>query len=266
MKITAQQLEKLYERYNRREYVNPDPLQFLYAYPNVRDREIVGLVASGLAYGRVKQILKSVHIVLERMEQPAEFVRRKSLKEIRRTYNDFKHRFTTGEEIANMLFGIKMMIDTFGSLEAGFLAGYDEGEETTCQATREFSRRLMSPSDGRRTSLLPLPTGKGAFKRMNLYLRWMVRNDAVDPGGWNGVSPGKLVIPLDTHMYRIGIDAGFTHRKSADMQTALEITSALKQFSPEDAVKYDFALTRPGIRKGIDFKIENQNEKECECP
>jgi len=254
IKITAKQLEKLYKRYNRREFVNPDPLQFLYTYSDVRDREIVGIIASGLAYGRVTQILKSVDLVLNRMEQPTEFIKKKSLQEMMRTFKDFKHRFTTGEELAMMLFGIKKMIDAFGSLEKGFLASYREEDKTTYEAGREFSRKLLSLGGVRRNSLLPQPDGKGAFKRLNLFLRWMVRCDEVDPGGWDRVSRSKLIIPLDTHMYRFGVGAGFTHRKSADMQAALEITAAFRSVSPEDATKYDLALTRLGIRKGIDTK------------
>jgi len=84
---------------------------------------------------------------------------------------------------------------------------------------------------------------------LNLYLRWMVRRDNVDPGGWIGVSSSKLIIPLDTHMYRISLKLGFTERKQADIRTAMEITSALKKFDRDDPVKYDFALTRLGMNK-----------------
>jgi uncharacterized protein (TIGR02757 family) len=251
-KITAEQLETLYARYNRREYVSPDPLQFLYNYSDVRDREIVGLIASGLAYGRVRQILKSVDVVLKRMEKPAEFLRGSSRLEMERTFADFKHRFTTGEELTRMLIGMKQAIENFGSLEACFLEGYDEGQETICPAAREFVRKIASPFAGERNSLLPNPEGTCAFKRLNLYLRWMVRKDAVDPGGWDGISKSKLVVPLDTHMHRIGSQMGLTKRKAADHRTAREITAGFRRFSPYDAVKYDFALTRFGIRDDFD--------------
>jgi len=160
--------ERLYDRYNRREFVHPDPLEFLYGYPDLRDREIVGLVASGLAYGRVGQIIKSVGKALDRMGRPYEFVRR--------------------------------------------------GSES------------------------------GACKRLNLYFRWMVRCDRVDPGGWEGVEASKLVVPLDTHMHRISRRMGLTRRNQADRKTALEVTEGFRRLAPEDAVKYDFSLTRMGMR------------------
>jgi uncharacterized protein (TIGR02757 family) len=246
--LCADKLEAVYDRYNRREYVSPDPLQFLYSYKDVADREVVGLIASGLAYGRVAQILKSVEKVLGRMDRPAEFVRQRSEKEMRQLFKDFKHRFTTGEEMVRMLMGAKGALERFGSLEACFLDGDDPKEETLDRSAREFVRRLMEPFAEKRNSLLPVPHGKGAFKRIHLYLRWMIRNDAVDPGGWDKISPCRLIVPLDTHMHRMGLSLGFTRRNQADIRTACEITAGFRRFSPDDAVKYDFALTRMGIR------------------
>ncbi|MBW2545477.1 MAG: TIGR02757 family protein, partial [Deltaproteobacteria bacterium] len=96
---------------------------------------------------------------------------------------------------------------------------------------------------------VPLPAKGSACKRLNLFLRWMVRRDDVDPGGWDDIPPSKLVIPLDTHMHRICLAFGFTKRKQADMKTALEITDSFRAIVPDDPVRYDFALTRLGIRK-----------------
>ncbi|MCP4693017.1 MAG: DUF2400 domain-containing protein, partial [Desulfobacterales bacterium] len=100
--------------------------------------------------------------------------------------------------------------------------------------------------------LVALPEKGSACKRMNLFLRWMVREDAVDPGGWEGVPASSLIIPLDTHMHRIGLGLNFTKRKQANMRTALEITEAFKALYPDDPVKFDFALTRLGIRDDLD--------------
>jgi len=102
-------------------------------------------------------------------------------------------------------------------------------------------------------SLLPCPEKGSACKRYHLYLRWMVRKDAVDPGGWDGISASKLIVPLDVHMHRICMGLGLTSRAQADLKTALEVTQRFRAIVPEDPVRYDFALTRTGIRNDLDL-------------
>lgn len=255
MLVREKILDELYARYNRREFVHPDPLEFLYDYKDVRDREIVGLVASSLAYGRVAQILKSVSFVFERMPSPSIFLRHASRKSLLKTFKGFKHRFTTEEEIAMMFFGIKRVIERHGSLHACFTAcmNDDDDDDTILPALSAFVKEFITESDRQRNSLLPLPARGSACKRLHLFLRWMVRKDNVDPGGWDNVPKSKLVVPLDTHMYRICLALGLTQRKRADMRTALEITTAFRTITPDDPVKYDFALTRLGIRNDTDM-------------
>jgi uncharacterized protein (TIGR02757 family) len=248
--IEKNMLDKLYEKYNHREYVHPDPLEFLYEYPEIRDREIVGLIASGLAYGRVSQILRSVRKVLERMPGPAEFVANGNKEEFEQVFRDFKHRFTTGADLAGLLAGIKHALEEYGSLNRCFLAGLKEDDKTAYEAGLIFSNRL---SKGKRNSLLPSAGGKSACKRLHLFLRWMVRKDAVDPGGWEGISGRKLIVPLDTHMHSMSVRLGLTRRRQADGRTAREITEAFRKIVPEDTAKYDFSLTRPGIRREKDI-------------
>ena len=246
-------LEHLYEKYNRREFVHPDPLEFLYDYNDLRDREIVGLIASSLAYGRVFQILKSVSNVLEKMTpSPSRFIEESSMESLVLAFRDFKHRFTTGYELAEMLFGIKRVLSKYGSLHACFRNAYERDSETVTPALARFTEELNTGFCGS-NSLLPLPEKGSACKRFNLFLRWMVRRDDVDPGGWDDISPSKLVVPLDTHLHRICLALGFTNRKQADMKTAMEITDAFRKIAPHDPVRYDFALTRLGIRKDTDI-------------
>jgi len=255
-KGVAERLDELYARYNWREFVHPDPLEFLYDYKDVRDREIAGIVASSLAYGRVAQILKSVSSVFERMPSPSIFLRHASRKSLRKTFKGFKHRFTTAEDIAMMLFGIKRVIERHGSLHACFTACLNNDDDTILPALSGFVKELAVESDGRCNSLLPLPTRGSAYKRLNLFLRWMVRKDEVDPGGWDNVPASKLIVPLDTHMHRICRALKLTQRKQADMRTAVEITTAFRTITPDDPVKYDFALTRLGIRDDTDYNLE----------
>ena len=245
-------LDDLYRTYNRRRYVHPDPLEFLYAYPALEDREIVALAAASLAYGRVAQILNSVARVLDPMAPgPRTFLASASLDDLRRTYGGFVHRFATGDHVAALLFGAKNLVARYGSLYEGFLRGLDPGAETVLDALAHFALRLTENLDPGPGHLLPMPNKGSAVKRLNLFLRWMVRKDAVDPGGWGGVDPRLLIVPLDTHMHRIGQRFGFTRRRQADMRTAMEITAGFRGLAPEDPVRYDFSLTRLGIRNDL---------------
>ena len=246
-------LEALYGKYNRRELVHPDPLEVLYGYDDPLDREIVGLVASSLAYGRVAQILKSVAVVLDRMPSPAAFLRRASRRRLRSTFADFKHRFTTGVDLAGMLYGAKCVIERYGSLEACFLSALEPEHCTVLPALSVLFWEMSAGSGCSPRFLLPSPVDGSACKRANLFLRWMVRRDDVDPGGWRSVPASLLVVPLDTHMHRIGLALGLTKRKQADLRTAAEMTAAFRTIAPEDPVRYDFALTRLGIRTDTDL-------------
>jgi len=242
-------MERLYRRFSRRNYVHPDPLEFLYRYPDERDRETVGLIASSLAYGRVTGILKSVEDVLSRIPgNPGNFIPGASDRSLDSAFTGFRHRFTAGTDMAMFAKGIKRAIGRHGSLNACFLACLKPADLTVAPALRLFVEQL----GGEISSLLPLPDRGSACKRLNLYLRWMIRKDRVDPGGWRGISPSKLIVPLDTHMARIGRSLGFTRRNSPDMAMAMEITNSLRAFDPDDPVKYDFALTRFGINPAFD--------------
>ena len=248
--IGKAQLDQLYALYNSRKWVHPDPLEYLYYYADLKDREVVGLIASSLAYGRVSQILKSVSTVLNKMgPSPYRLLDTATPASLRKTFGDFKHRFTSGEELVMMLMGAKRIRKRYGSLYACFLSGSNREDETIMPGLSFMVRELRAPFNGRSNSLVPVPERGSACKRLNLFLRWMVREDGVDPGGWRKVSPTKLIVPLDTHMHRICRLLKLTSRKQADMRTAIEVTRAFRKIEPEDPVRYDFALTRLGIRK-----------------
>lgn len=249
MKFNKEKLEKIYLEYNKRELVSPDPLQFLYCFSEPEDREIVALIASGLAYGRVAQILKSIQKVLVIMgESPAAFIRETPEFEMRQCFEGFKHRFTTDEDLARFLAGAKQAIKNYGSLEECFRACCAQEDATVAPALTAFATHLCAKFDNGMSYLFPSPAKGSACKRPMLFLRWMIRSDDVDPGGWDHVTPEKLIIPLDTHMHQFALKAGFTKRKNANLATAIEITDKFRRFCPEDPVKYDFAITRFGIR------------------
>ncbi|MCE5242398.1 MAG: TIGR02757 family protein [Syntrophobacteraceae bacterium] len=247
------ELERLYARYNRREFIHPDPLEFVYHYRESPDREIAGIVAALLAYGRVRQILKSVSFILERMgPSPRQFLMDSSKNSLLKAFKDFKHRFTTGEEVSALLVGLKRILKRHGSLEACFLQGMKSEDSSVLAALGEFSRELGAGANPAGSMFLPTPERGSACKRWNLFLRWMVRSDEVDPGVWKSIPSSSLIVPLDTHMHRIALGMKLTSRKQADMRTALEITSAFRKIVPDDPVRYDFSLTRLGIRDGLD--------------
>jgi len=247
-----EKLDAIYERYNLKKYVDPDPLLFLYEYSDLRDREIAGIVAACLAYGRVEMIMKIVGQVLEKMGQsPFEYLSDTRDEKIDAGFRGFKYRFATDIHLSNLLKGIRQVIIEFGSLENCFSAGGGGNDETVLTGLCQLYQGLNQV--GQTGHLLADPNKTSACKRSHLFLRWMVRKDAVDPGGWTRVSPEQLIIPLDTHMYKIGTTLGFTRRKSPDKICALEITAGFRGILQSDPVKYDFSLTRFGIRRNLDM-------------
>lgn len=255
MRIDRSRFDALYRTYNSRKWVHPDPLEFLYHYPEIRDREIVGLVASSLAYGRVEQVLKSVSAVLDKMgSSPFRFVDSGGEHLFRKTFSGFKHRFTTGEDLAELFLGIRCVLGRYGSIRECFLTGMGDDQETVLPALEFVVGELSRESRKGTNTLLPSPAKGSACKRLHLYLRWMVREDRVDPGGWSAVSPHQLLVPLDTHMHRIAVRLGLTKRRQANLKTALEVTGAFRKISREDPVRYDFSLTRLGIRKDLELE------------
>jgi uncharacterized protein (TIGR02757 family) len=185
---------------------------------------------------------------------PFSFIINSSRKSIYAEFSDFKHRFTDGKSLSSLLIGAKGVIEHYGSLYNCFLQGLKDEDNSVIPALGSFVEKLEMEGNFGFKGLLPHPGRGGACKRLNLFLRWMVRRDEVDPGGWEMVPKSKLVVPLDTHMYRISLIFGFTKRKNPDLATAIEITSSFRKINPNDPVKYDFSLTRTGIRKDSAIK------------
>jgi len=242
-------LEAMYLRYNRVDLIHPDPLEFVYRYTAAADREIAGLVAACLAYGRVAQILAGVDRILKPMgPSPSLFLRTARRDDVVAMAQGFKHRWTTGADVAGLLLGVKGTVAEFGSLEAAFRSVFRPDHQNVLPALCEWVGLLMRANGGQPIKLLASPADGSACKRLLLFLRWMVRKDDVDPGVWSGIPPSKLLVPMDTHMHRISLALKLTRRKQADLRTALEVTHAFRQIAPEDPVRYDFALTRAGMR------------------
>jgi uncharacterized protein (TIGR02757 family) len=209
-------------------------------------------VASTLAFGSVDLILRACRQALEPLgSSPRESLLAMSESDIAEAWSGFQYRYCFPKDLMGLMRAARRAILEAGSLEAFFAAG-DAGGETVVGAAGSFAHRLKELSQGAggrlRDNLLPEPAKGSACKRLFLYLRWMVRHDAVDPGGWTSVSPGRLVVPMDTHMARTCSGRlGFLPSPRADLKAALAVTACFRLYSPDDPVKYDFALTRPGI-------------------
>lgn len=245
MSELKQYLERLYTKWNKRKFISPDPLEFLYDYADPADQEVVGFLAAVFAYGRVENILKGVKKVLMPLGQsPAGILKKGSWDVLFRGVPSFKYRFYSERDILSLLRGLQGVLNKFGSLkncfssEEGFeRKNYSFGLDKLTQCLKKEGGSLHSHM---------LPSGQSSRKRLYLFLRWMIRRDEVDPGLWD-FDPAFLLYPVDVHMLKIGRALGFTSRKTGSCKTALEITEGFCNLCPDDPLRYDFALTREGI-------------------
>ncbi len=264
-------LEKLYAKYNRSEFIPPDPLQFLYKYSNPADKEIVGFISAVLAYGRVEQIEKSLTDLFSRIgPSPYAFVRDFGEAE-RERLSTFKHRFTTSQDISDLLQVLRDVFEDNGCIENYFLLGYSKTDRNIISALSKFSKSLVTIHANRHSGqisrglkyLLADPSAKSACKRLNLFLRWMVRKDDVDLGLWSSIDKAKLIVPVDVHMGRLCRIIGLHNRKNISLSTAVQITEGFAKIEPADPAKYDFALSRIGILEDCNGKPRPECE-DCE--
>lgn len=265
-------LDRLYESFNHPESAL-DPIQIVRRYPRVDDREIVAFVAAGLAFGRVASVMASVEAVCEVLgETPARFIRTFDPERDGRDLRPIVHRWTRGEDLIGLLVILQQLVARHDSLEAAFALHLDPQARDVEPALERFSSESRSvdlrPAYGRRKKnpgahyFFSRPSTGSACKRLNLFLRWMVRRDGVDPGGWTRVPPRQLVVPLDTHTIRAGKCLGFTKRASPGWKMAAEITDALRQFDRDDPVRYDFSLCHLSMMGACGYRTK-QGDSQC---
>jgi uncharacterized protein (TIGR02757 family) len=235
-------LDDCYGTYSRRAYALRDPVSFTYEYGDAGDGEVAGLVAASLAYGRLTQIMRSVRNALSRLgPSPRRFILGSASGDLRAACHGFVHRTADADSLEGLLRGVREVLEAHGSLRACFLAHDRPAEPTILPGLAGLAAELSA--GGRSPSaLLADPRRGSACKRWNLFLRWMVRHDEVDPGLWSGVSPARLIVPLDAHMWRVCRELGLTRRATCNMRAALEVTAAFRELCPGDPVRYDFSL------------------------
>jgi uncharacterized protein (TIGR02757 family) len=243
--------------------IEPDPLQLVLRYDEPLDQEVAGLIAAAFAYGRADIIVANIGVVLSRMKpSPFRYLRTFDRKEAAKHFAGFAHRFHKTPELVELLQCIANVICEHGSIGALFEKCYDvDAPDIAPSLSRFVTVTLGSDPDVTLRYLLTNPEDGSACKRMNLYLRWMVRRTPPDLGLWTFVDPAKLVIPLDTHVHRIATFLGLSERKSGDWKAARALTDNLARLDPADPVRYDFALCRLGI---LDLCSRKQRKENCD--
>ena len=270
----AERLEELYRSFDHVTSAT-DPVHIVRRYRSPADREVVGFCAAALAFGRVASVLQSIESLLAVMgPEPARFVRGFAPDRERSRLAPLVHRWISGRDLMALLIVLRRMLTEAGSIEGFFLEGDDTSSPHVGPALDSFSTRALATdlraAYGRRVPrqrgvayFFPRPSAGSACKRLNLFLRWMVRKDAIDLGVWSKVSPARLIVPLDTHVIRLGRCLKLTRYTSPGWKMAEDITHALRGFDQEDPVRFDFALCHVGMMNACGFQ---KTQGSAQCP
>ena len=266
-------LDRLYRTFDH-ETSAADPVHLVRPYRAPDDREIAGFCAAALAFGRVASVLHSIGALLTVLgPRPARFVRGFDPRRHRHRLEPIVHRWIRGRDLCALLLVLQRMLREAGSVEDFFLAGDEPTAPDVGPALDAFSRRALE-SDlhsvyGRSSAkrgvgyFFPRPSAGSACKRLNLFLRWMVRKDAIDLGVWTKVAPSRLVVPLDTHVMRVGRCLRLTRYRSPGWKMAADITASLRAVDPADPVRYDFSLCHLRMMGACGY---GRPQRDRQCP
>ncbi len=242
-------LEQLTDRFNNSDFIAEDPISIPHSFSAQQDIEIAGLLAATIAWGNRKAIVKSARRMMEYLDNaPYDFVMNHSQAELK-GLESYVHRTFNGGDLIDFVRGVRGICQDYNSLGEYFQSRYMElGSIPAAISTfrRDFFECEHSPHCHKHLSSID----KGsACKRLNMYLRWMVRRDdrGVDFGLWREIPSSALYLPLDVHSGNVARHLGLLTRKQSDWRAVDEVTSALRQFDIDDPVKYDFALFGAGI-------------------
>jgi uncharacterized protein (TIGR02757 family) len=258
MKHLKNTLERFYREFDFDGRLRHDPLEFPRRYSEPEDAETAGFISSCLSYGRVTLFRPVIEQILEPCgRHPAQFLSEFDPKSQGRIFRGIRYRFNREEDIICLLYLTGSVIRKWGSLRELFYSRFSIKEKDTGSAIQGFFEEFLSLDTSRvygrnikpkgLLHFFPLPAAGSACKRMNLFLRWMVRRRDIDLGLWKRIPPSRLTIPLDTHITRISRCLGLTERSDSCWKTAREITESLKKFDSRDPLKFDFALCHQGI-------------------
>lgn len=244
-------LDRKVDEYNQPSFINTDPICIPHLFSKKQDIEIAGFFAAVFAWGNRTTIINKSKELMQYMDHsPHEFCLHHSNNDLK-NLTSFKHRTFNTTDLLYFISFFKHHYQNNVSLESAFSKSLKKGDLHTENALNGFYEYFFSLPDvpARTRKHIAAPQKKAACKRLNMYLRWMVRKDrhGVDFGIWKAISPSQLIIPLDLHVARVARQFNLLQRKQNDWQAALELTTALKQFDHKDPVKYDFALFALGV-------------------
>jgi uncharacterized protein (TIGR02757 family) len=235
-------LEEKYDLYNRKNFIETDPVSIPHLFDKKEDIEIAGFFAATIAWGQRKTILSNAGKLMKIMEySPFDFIM--NYKKPSKAILSFTHRTFNGIDCDTFIKAIQNTYKHHKGLEGIFTPAYPN-EDLQIIISRARKIFFDIPHQSRTLKHFSDPLAGSAAKRINMYLRWMIRKDkrGVDFGIWNQLSPAQLICPLDVHSGNVARKLGLLMRKQNDWQAAYELTLKLKEFDPEDPVKYDFAL------------------------
>ncbi|MBR1425293.1 TIGR02757 family protein [bacterium] len=242
--ITKTELDELVQKYETADFIKDDPVQFIHRYQTKKDIEIAGFVASLLAYGSRKQFIKKLDDLFINIAQnePLNFIQNFEPELI----GDFNYRFGKPKDFISIFNILKELYNTTGGLEELFKYGYKQNKLFETPVDYFYAHADKNVGQGF-YHMIPNPHNGGAMKRMCMFLRWMIRKSPVDVGIWDFMPASELYIPLDVHVGRISRQMGLLKRNANDFKSVIELTEKLKEFCPQDPVKYDFAIFSYGV-------------------
>jgi uncharacterized protein (TIGR02757 family) len=241
------------KQYNNKAFISSDPIAIPHLFSKKQDIEVMAFFASVFAWGQRSTIIHKCNELITRMDgAPHDFI-------VNHTPNDlkvllgFKHRTFNDTDLLYFIHFLNQWYGRHNSLEKAFSSGMKKNDATVENGLNHFRNMFFSLPDApaRTRKHIASPELNSACKRLNMFLRWMVRNDnkGVDFGIWKTISPAQLVCPLDVHVQRVAMQLGLLQRTQSDWRAALELTTNLRQLDPKDPVKFDFALFGLGVMR-----------------
>lgn len=244
-------LEKKYAEFNTSIFIESDPILIPHHFTRKEDIEISGFFAATLAWGQRPVILKKAAFLMQLMDNaPFNFIMNHEERDLH-SLKKFIHRTFNGEDTLFFISSLKEIYQKHGGLEWVFSSNFRKEDTDTYNAITAFRKIFLNNKNSRSSKHISNPADNSSAKRINMFLRWMVRKDTsgVDFGLWNNINSSQLCCPLDVHSGRIGRMLGLLERKQNDWKAVIELTDNLKLFCPEDPVKYDFALFGLGVNE-----------------